>query len=97
MPTQYADDLEPGDTITTLDEANQAAIRQDMAIRVQPPAPQPTEYYFYDAKTDAWKRQKCGHSVAATMRVDGVRERLSDAIERGQARVVTMGRVEKYA
>ena len=91
----YAEDLEPGDDVNSLDEANQAAIQQCMALRVQPAAPKPTEYYFHE--NGKWKRQKCGHSVAATMDVSGVRKRVKRAINSGHIRVVEMDRVEKYA
>lgn len=71
------DEIEHFDDIDSLDEANQAAIGQGMAIRIQPPAPKATQYYFVDGPD--WKRQTAGHKVAVMISVP--RETVKSAIE----------------
>ncbi|QLH77435.1 hypothetical protein HZS55_09070 [Halosimplex rubrum] len=76
-----ADDVQPGDTIASTDEANAAALDGDLALRVQPPAPSATQYYFADEQC-GWQFQKCGHSRSRSVSVEFVRERVESAIAR---------------
>lgn len=66
------------DTIDSLDEANEAAIEQDMALRVQPPAPQATLFFF--AENGHWKRYVHGHTRATTVGAETVRDSVQNAI-----------------
>lgn len=91
-PTEdtYADcELEAGEIITSLEEANTVAIRQEMALRVDGPAPAPTRYYFYesDGRTTKWRLRKCGRSTISTLSVDTARKKVSKAIDSGRMRI----------
>lgn len=73
------DDIEHFDDITSTDEANQAAIEQGMAIRIQPPAPKATTFYFVEG--DSWKRQLAGQKVSTGVRFEHVRATVKSAIQ----------------
>jgi len=94
--------IAPGDEITSRDDANDAVLNEGLALRVQPPAPNPTEYY-YKHRAKGWVRHKCGHSVARSVDVDVVRRTVDNAIPKNDApggggiKAVSMDRVEDYA
>lgn len=67
------------DDVTSLDEANVAVLDNGMALRVQPPAPNPTEYY-YTHDTKGWVRRKAGHEIPTSVDVDAVRRTIKRAI-----------------
>lgn len=87
--------------IQSLDDANEAVLDNDQALRVQPPAPGATTYYF--TENGKWKRQKAGHSTATSIDVENVRETVKRAIQRNESsavnvlRAVDKERVEEYA
>lgn len=83
------------DDISTLHEANQVAIKQGMAIRVQPPAPRATEYFFVE--NGEWKRQLCGHDIASTVPAEKVRTAVQNAVDSQNAKAVNKSNVKKYA
>jgi hypothetical protein len=89
------------DTINTLEDANQAALRQGMALRIQPPAPGATRYYF--TEDGAWKRQTEGHSHAVNVAVASVREAVRTSIPAndrsggGGVKAVDTSQINKYS
>lgn len=85
------DHFEP---INSLDEANQVAINQEMAIRVQPNAPEATEFFFVE--NDEWNKQVCGHRVTSTVSADSVRTAVQDAIDSENAMAVNKSLTDKY-
>jgi hypothetical protein len=99
--TQDAE-IKPGDEITSRDDANRAVLNEGLALRYQPPAPNPTEYY-YQHRAKGWVRQKCGHSLATSVDVDTVRATVDNGIAKNDApggggiKAVEMERVEEYA
>jgi len=94
--------IEAGDEITSRDDANRAVLNEGLALRVQPPAPNPTEYY-YKHRAKGWVRHLCGQSVARSVGVDVVRRTVDNAIPQNDApggggiTAVSMDRVEEYA
>jgi hypothetical protein len=92
----------PGDDITSRDDANEAVINEGLALRVQPPAPNPTEYY-YQHRAKGWVRHLCGQSTARSVDIDTVRRTVDNAIPKNDApggggiTAVDMERVEEYA
>lgn len=67
------------DGVNSLDEANAAVLDNGMALRIQPPAPKATQYYYvHDAK--GWVRQKAGHDIPKSVDVDAVRRAVKRAI-----------------
>jgi len=92
---------EPFDPVNSLDEANAVAYNGDMVLRIQPPAPGATQYFWFDG--EAWQFQKCGHSTARTVSAELVRERVKKAIPKndraggGGVRAVEKERVGRYA
>jgi len=101
---QTTDDagIAPGDDITSKDDANAAVFDHGLALRVQPPAPNATEYYYVH-ETKGWVRQKCGHKHPTALSVSAVRETVDRAIGKNDApggggiTAVEMERVEEYA
>lgn len=72
-------DPEHFDDVNSLDEANTAVLDNDMALRIQPPAPKATRYYYvHDSK--GWVRQKAGHDTARSVDVEAVRQAVTRAI-----------------
>lgn len=93
--------IEHFDDVDSLDEANQAAIDQGMALRIQPPAPAATRYYYHE--NGQWYRQKCGHSHASTVDVEAARQAVKRAMKRndskggGGVKAVKKSLKDKYA
>ena len=87
--------------INSLDDANHATLEQDKALRIQPPAPGATRYYFTEG--GAWRLQKCGHSVSKAVDVDAVRRAVRRAIPEndqpggGGVRAVDKSGKDRYA
>jgi len=65
------EDIGHMDDVNSLDAANRA-VDAGMALRVQPPAPGYTRYYFVDE--DGWKLQKAGEGYATSPAVEHVRQ-----------------------
>jgi len=92
---------QPGDPVNSLDEANAVAYDGDMVLRIQPPAPGATQYYWFDGET--WVFQKCGQSTKHRVSTDTVRERIKKAIPKndraggGGVKAVDKERVGRYA
>ena len=78
-------EIEAGQKITTLEEANQAVLEQDLALAVQPPAPKATKYYFTD---NGWRKMTHGHSYSSPVDVDAVRERVKWGLNNSWVRAV---------
>lgn len=67
------------DDVSSLDEANTAVLDNGMALRVQPPAPGATEYYYVH-ESEGWVRQKAGHNIPDAIGVDAARSTIKRAI-----------------
>jgi len=93
--------LTPGDDVNSLDEANAAAYDGGMVLRIQPPAPGATRYYWFDG--ERWVFQKCGQSTKRQVSTETVRERVKKAIPKndsaggGGVKAVGKERVGEYA
>lgn len=91
----------PSDHVSTLGEANHAVFEQDKALRIQPPAPAPTRYYFLE--DGEWHLQKCGHAHSSSVDVETVREAVKRAIPEndlaggGGVRAVEKSQKDEYA
>jgi len=89
------------DSISTLGETNTAVLEQDKALRIQPPAPAPTHYYFQEE--GEWHLQKCGRAHASSVSVETVRNAVKRAIPKnerpggGGVQAVDKSRKDKYA
>ena len=71
------------DTITSLDAANDA-VNDDKALRVQPPAPNATRYYWIE--DGAWRHAKAGWGRAQATNAEDVRPKIKRQIERQDGR-----------
>lgn len=71
------------ETITSLDEANEA-VNDDKALRVQPPAPNATQYYWIE--DNAWRYAKAGWDRAQATNAEDVRPKIKRQIERQDGR-----------
>ncbi|WP_435180979.1 hypothetical protein [Halorussus sp. AFM4] len=91
----------PSEHISSLDEANHSVFDQDKALRIQPPAPAPTQYYFHE--DGEWRLQKCGQSHSSSVDVEVVRKAVKRAIPKnnqaggGGVRAVEKSKKDKYA
>lgn len=65
--------------INSTDEANEAVFSNNMALRIQPPAPAATLYYFIHEKK-GWVRKKAGLDTVVSVDVDTVRSAVKRAI-----------------
>lgn len=89
------------DEINSLDEANDAVLNNDKALRIQPKAPAPTRYYFVGE--DGWMKQICGHASASSVSVEKVREAVNreipanDRLGGGGVRAVEKSEKDRYA
>ena len=85
----------PMNEITDFDDANEAVLEQDKALRVQPKAPSPTEYYYVN---DGWQKHVCGHKHSSSVDVGVVRDAVRNGINGPRpVHVVDKDRPEKYA
>jgi len=66
-------------TITSLDEANEAVRERGEAIRIQPPAPGATRYYWIEG--GAWRFAKAGWDTARATGNDSVRPTVESYID----------------
>jgi len=71
------------ETIRTLDDAN-VAVNDEKALRVQPPAPGATRYYWIE--NGAWRFAKAGWNTAQATNADNVRPKIKRQIERQEGR-----------
>ena len=96
MRDQEEQDIEHMDDVNSLDEANRA-VNAGMALRVQPPAPAYTRYYFVDG--DGWMVQKAGEGYATSLAVEHVRQAVDRTIPRndraGGGGVKAVDKIEK--
>jgi len=96
MQNQEEQDIEHMDDVNSLDEAN-AVVDVGMALRVQPPAPGYTRYYFVDE--GGWKLQKAGEGYATSPAVEHVRQTVERAIPKndraGGGGVKAVDKIEK--
>ncbi|WP_135666782.1 hypothetical protein [Halorhabdus rudnickae] len=60
--------------IDSLEEANEATLENGQALRIQPPAPGATRYYWVE--DGEWRFKKCGHNYSNSVDVETVGERL---------------------
>ena len=72
------------DDVDTIDDANTAVLDNDMALRVQPPAPRATEYYYVH-ESKGWVRQKAGHDIPSPIDVEAVRRAVKQAIPKNDS------------
>jgi hypothetical protein len=70
--------------ITSLDDANTATREEGAAIRIQPPAPNATRYYWLE--DGAWRFAKAGWNTARATDADSVRPEVKRHIERQSRR-----------
>lgn len=70
-------------TITSLDGANEA-VNNGKAIRVQPPAPNATRYYWIE--DNAWRYAKAGWNRAQATNAEDVRPKIKRQLERQEGR-----------
>jgi hypothetical protein len=66
-------------TITSLDESNAATHERGKAIRIQPPAPGATRYYWIEG--GAWRFAKAGWDTARATDADSVRPEVESQID----------------
>jgi len=87
--------------LSSKDEANEAVLEQGNALRLQPPAPNPTEYYY--TENGKWKKHVSGHKHNTTVDVEYVREKVSYGLGKNNSdgvdclHAVDMERVTEYA
>lgn len=65
--------------LTSLDEANQAVFDDDRALRVQPRAPAPTEFYYLNEHGN-WVNRTVGQSTVIPVRAKEFRQSVTRAI-----------------
>ena len=72
MTDEYVADPEPGEYLNSLDAANAAVFDNNLALRIQPPAPGATRYYYQGE--GGWTFRKCGQSCERAVSAEQVRE-----------------------
>ena len=64
-------------TIDSFEEANKIVF-EDNVLRVQPPAPKPTEYYYIE---EGWTRKIAGQEITENVSVEKVRREVMKAMK----------------
>jgi len=70
-------------TLNSKDAANEAVLEGNKAIRVQPPAPNPTEYYY--TKRGSWVKQLAGQDTTTSVDVDTVRQKVKYGVGKNES------------
>lgn len=82
--------IEHGDTIESTDEANEAVLNQGMVLRVQPGAPDPTQFVWHDPR-GAWLRETHrvrGEQSWTPTNAEHIRSLIGDRLATGNVRAL---------